>query len=246
MKQESQRRPRSAWSPVRSVTSSTVVQKQVGQTIVQLPQVRQRAATSSQRGCSALRVEQLPEVDRVERRGPSALRRARATAPARARSVAGGRRGAAPRRAPRRPARSRPRPGSGAGRRRAARSAPGRSRVSARRPGAHRDAEAGGSRVAAAHRDDEGVGAADWRTTVCEPPAPAARCRGCPARAGRTRRRARRTAPSTCCSRRGSTVPSWHRKPAPDHLARQGRTPASPTAHRWRSRRRPSSRRRSR
>ena len=29
-----------------------VVQKQVGQTIVQLPQVRQRSATSSQRGCS--------------------------------------------------------------------------------------------------------------------------------------------------------------------------------------------------
>ena len=34
--------------------SSVVVQKQVGQTIVQLPQVRQRLATSSQRGDSRL------------------------------------------------------------------------------------------------------------------------------------------------------------------------------------------------
>ena len=35
--------------------SSTVWQKQVGQTSVQLPQVRQRSETSSQRGCSMLR-----------------------------------------------------------------------------------------------------------------------------------------------------------------------------------------------
>ena len=54
VKQESQRRLRSATSPVRSFSSSTEVQKQVGQTIVQLPQVRQRSATSSQRGCSRL------------------------------------------------------------------------------------------------------------------------------------------------------------------------------------------------
>ena len=36
--------------PEISVVSSVVVQKQVGQTFVQLPQVRQRSATSSQRG----------------------------------------------------------------------------------------------------------------------------------------------------------------------------------------------------
>ena len=53
-KQESQRSQRSACSPATSVTSSTVVQKQVGQTIVQLPQDRQRAATSSQRAASWL------------------------------------------------------------------------------------------------------------------------------------------------------------------------------------------------
>ena len=55
VKQESHRRQRSAWSPVRSVTSSTVEQKHVGQTSVQLAQERQRVATSSQRGCSGLR-----------------------------------------------------------------------------------------------------------------------------------------------------------------------------------------------
>jgi hypothetical protein len=40
--------------PERSVVSSTVVQKQVGQTIVQLLQARQCSATWSQRGCSGL------------------------------------------------------------------------------------------------------------------------------------------------------------------------------------------------
>ena len=54
MKHESHSRVRSVSPPVRSVVSSTVVQKHVGQTIVQLPQLRQRSATSSQRGCSAL------------------------------------------------------------------------------------------------------------------------------------------------------------------------------------------------
>ena len=38
--------------PARSVSSSTVAQKQVGQTIVQLAQARQRFATSSHRGSS--------------------------------------------------------------------------------------------------------------------------------------------------------------------------------------------------
>ena len=55
LKQESQRCQRSVSSPARSVVSSTEVQKQVGQTIVQLPHERQRSATSSQRGCSRLR-----------------------------------------------------------------------------------------------------------------------------------------------------------------------------------------------
>jgi hypothetical protein len=55
VKHESHLRQRSACSPARSVTSSTVVQKHVGQTMVQFVQVRQRFATSSQRGCSRLR-----------------------------------------------------------------------------------------------------------------------------------------------------------------------------------------------
>jgi len=50
VKQESQCLVRSLSAPSSEVTSSTVVQKQVGHTIVQLPQVRQRSATSSQRG----------------------------------------------------------------------------------------------------------------------------------------------------------------------------------------------------
>ena len=52
MKQESQRRTRSACCPVRSVTSSTAVQKQVGHTIVQFVQARQRSATRFQWGLS--------------------------------------------------------------------------------------------------------------------------------------------------------------------------------------------------
>ena len=50
VKQESHLRTRSAEVPVRSLWSSIVVQKQVGHTMVQLPQVRQRWATSSHRG----------------------------------------------------------------------------------------------------------------------------------------------------------------------------------------------------
>ena len=44
-KHDSHRRTRSACSPARSLRSSMLVQKQVGQTIVQLPHVRQRSAT---------------------------------------------------------------------------------------------------------------------------------------------------------------------------------------------------------
>ena len=45
-------RHRSATVPDKSVTSSTLVQKQVGQTMVQLPHVRHRSATTSQCGLS--------------------------------------------------------------------------------------------------------------------------------------------------------------------------------------------------
>ena len=44
----------SSMSPDRSLTSSTDVQKQVGQTMVQFVQARQRSATSLHRGLSAL------------------------------------------------------------------------------------------------------------------------------------------------------------------------------------------------
>ena len=50
VKQESQRRDRELSTPARSLASSTVMQKQVGHTIVQLAQLMQRSATSSQRG----------------------------------------------------------------------------------------------------------------------------------------------------------------------------------------------------
>ena len=51
-KHDAQFSQRSACSPVRSVTSSVLVQKHVGHTMVQLPHVRQRLATSSQCGDS--------------------------------------------------------------------------------------------------------------------------------------------------------------------------------------------------
>ena len=51
-KQESQMRRLSVAAPRRSVSSSTVAQKHVGQTIVQFEQARQRFATSSHRGSS--------------------------------------------------------------------------------------------------------------------------------------------------------------------------------------------------
>src|SRR5208283_2966048 len=54
VKQESQRRHRSARSPLRSVTSSTVEQKHVGQTNVQLEHIKHRRATSSQCALSRL------------------------------------------------------------------------------------------------------------------------------------------------------------------------------------------------
>src|SRR5208283_1085345 len=52
LKQESQRRQRSTFSTARSGTSSWLLQKHVGQTIVQLVHERHRRATISHRGCS--------------------------------------------------------------------------------------------------------------------------------------------------------------------------------------------------
>ena len=54
-------------SSYRVVSSSTEVQKQVGQTSVQLPQVRQRSAVSAKRGWSRLAREQVAQVNRLER-----------------------------------------------------------------------------------------------------------------------------------------------------------------------------------
>ena len=59
---------RSACSPVRSLTSSVLVQKHVGHTIVQLPQVRHRLATSSHCGDSR-------ESDQQSRRSSSGIAR---------------------------------------------------------------------------------------------------------------------------------------------------------------------------
>ena len=112
-------------SPSGRSMSSIVVQKHVGQTIVQLPQVRQRSATSSQRGCSMLRYRS------------SLIRRCRASRPICAAARAGTARAAATRfarglsrpRAARRRPRAVPTPRrSNARRRRAPRSAACRNR----------------------------------------------------------------------------------------------------------------------
>ena len=64
------------------MASSTDEQKQVGHTIVQFPQVRQRSATSSQRGCSRLSASR-------SRRSPASISRPiRSAAPSIARSAA--------------------------------------------------------------------------------------------------------------------------------------------------------------
>ncbi len=67
LKQLSQWRTRSAFSRVKSVTSSTLEQKQVGQTSVQLVQDRQRSATSSQRGMLLVAVQEVANVRHVQR-----------------------------------------------------------------------------------------------------------------------------------------------------------------------------------
>ena len=135
------------------MTSSTVVQKHVGHTIVQLPQVRQRSATSSQRGCSRLAEEQVADARGVHlaahllrRRG-----RVRGTPP---RSSSGPRRR-------RRELRQHVRALLAAGLDDevvAVVEHLGERQVEARvrsRPRAHRDAEARPARLAAVHGDDE-------------------------------------------------------------------------------------------
>ncbi len=81
-KQESHTRCRSSTSPDRSLTSSTDVQKQVGQTIVQFVQARQRSATSFHRGLAAL------VYSRSRRSSVRIVRPIRATAPATTASAA--------------------------------------------------------------------------------------------------------------------------------------------------------------
>ncbi len=136
--------------------SSTEVQKQVGQTIVQLPHDRQRSATSSQRGCSRLRWS-----------------RSRMSVVSSVRPCSGGR-PLARRAAPARSSGPAPRAGSRAtiaGAARGARCATNRWPPSSRTsvsersnpasaraaPGAHGDAEARAPRLPALDRDDERV-----------------------------------------------------------------------------------------
>ena len=66
VKQESQTWTRRTDASTRSVTSSTVLQKQVGQTIVQLPQARHRPATLFHCSCSRFlsKSSRSPEVSR--------------------------------------------------------------------------------------------------------------------------------------------------------------------------------------
>ena len=184
MKQESQIRQRSADPPDRTVWSSTEVQKQVGQTIVQLPQDRQRLGDVVPARVLGVVVEQVADVGGVHAAGPSG-------ATARVDDLA------------------RPRPSSAAGcRPRASRSStaaprslPGRdeepvlaveqlgqrevvARVRAR-AGAHRHAEAGAARVGADDGDEEGGLAPGGVAGVRVRAGPAAPGRGWRPRAGR-------------------------------------------------------------
>ncbi len=158
MKQESQTRLPGRLPPVRSVTSSTVVQKQVGQTAVQLLQARQREATSSQRGLSApayssslmpVGVQRAAHPSRWPPRRPGRRRRGRRPSPCAAPISS---RTSAPCRLtdlddePVRPAVEQLGEGQVVGR---AAARPGS------RPGVHGDAEAGAARVRARDRDDE-------------------------------------------------------------------------------------------
>ena len=67
LKQDAQVRCCSLWWASSPPASRKSAQKQVGQTMVQLAQVRQRAATVSQRGCSRLRTRtsSMPSAGRV-------------------------------------------------------------------------------------------------------------------------------------------------------------------------------------
>ncbi len=158
VKHESHSRCRSASPPARSVTSSTVVQKHVGHTSVQLPQVRQRSATSSQRGCSRLRCSSSASPAVSSERPICDAARSTARAAASWSRGSAGRAGSssatcAPRSLPTSTRKRWPSLVEQLGQR----------QVVARpdlRPGLHRDAEAGAAGLAAVDRDDERVAAA--------------------------------------------------------------------------------------
>ena len=148
---------RSASPPVRSVTSSTVVQKQVGQTIVQLPQ-RQAAVgdlvPARVLAVAAAAARAMPVgVERAAHlRRPRARRRARPPRGRAARRVACG--SSASTSAPRSlPTSTRKRWPSSSSSSVSARSKP----AADLRPGVHRDAEAGAAGLAAVDRDEERV-----------------------------------------------------------------------------------------
>ena len=80
LKQESHSRSATLTVPSRSEWTSVEVQKQVGQTIVQLAQARQRSATSAQRGLSSLSMSRSRSPSAATASSPIAARVA-ATAP---------------------------------------------------------------------------------------------------------------------------------------------------------------------
>ena len=188
VKQESQRREREVSAPARSLESSTEVQKQVGQTMVQLPQVRQRSATSSQRGCSRLRRRSSCRSSACISRPMLAAVRATTASAAATSSRVAARCGSSARTA---------RPASVAASTRkqmlALDEKLGQREIEAGlglRPGLHRDAKTGAARLAAIDGDDEGAlraapGSADRHARRRETPGPGWRSRG-------ARRRARR------------------------------------------------------
>ena len=189
VKQESQRRERDDLDarPDRC-ESSTEVQKQVGQTMVQLPQVRQRSATSSQRGCSRLAAAARAGRPSASA-GPSRRPCAATTASRRVQVAVRRRARAAAPPAPRLPASragldEKPVLALGDLGQRQVESGLGLG------PGVHRDAEAGPARLAAVDRDDEGALAPRLRSADRR-----ARRRGTPGpgwRSPAARRRARR------------------------------------------------------
>ena len=197
--------------------SSAVLQKHVGQTIVQLPQLRQRSATSSQRGCSALPTSR-SRMPSVSRRRPIEAAVRSVCSPASRRSpAAAGRAGSSA---------STSLPALAAGLDEeavpvvvdAARSARGRARPVTARAGVHRDAEARPARAGAVDRHEEGVRGDGPRSPGRRSGRRGRRGPGSRPRAGRTSgRRGRRNAAGAAAARRRASRPAPRR-------ARQTRT----------------------